>query len=318
MRKMKKTGALAVICLLALQLAAGAVIPLLSNTPQDPLSVTETAAPTQSRPEIEREPEPEAPSTDTLQTTLQDPPQTTPAVTEEPVETTDEIQVGGYEGVRTDPDDDPAAPAPSQSEETDPAVPETEGITTDTPVESAPATESPVTESPVTDAPVTDVPETEPVETLPPEAPPVSPEIEDQGGLLNIDNPDPNYGFKVVNVTGSERTLLEALVMGEAGNQGYIGAALVAQCIKDAMVYEGYKSVAEVRSKLKYTGSISYAPNEDVKKAVAYVFDEGGYAVQHPILFFYYIRNGLNMNGFHETQMFIIQYKDHRFFWKKN
>ncbi len=104
--------------------------------------------------------------------------------------------------------------------------------------------------------------------------------------------------------------------MGEAGDQGYIGAAMVAQCIKDAMIYDGYTSVAAVRKSLKYSGSISRQPNNDVKKAVAYIFDEGGYAVQHPILYFYYSANGIK-KGFHETQEFVVQYKDHRFFWRK-
>lgn len=126
--------------------------------------------------------------------------------------------------------------------------------------------------------------------------------------LLSTDNVDPSYTGQVVNVTGSSRDTLERLVMGEAGNQGFEGAALVAQAIRDTMVLEGY-SVEQVRKKYKYSGSLEFKPNQDVLDAVSYIFDQGGSAVQHRVLFFY-SRNG----GWHETQNFVIQYKQHRFF----
>jgi hypothetical protein len=139
--------------------------------------------------------------------------------------------------------------------------------------------------------------------------------VVDQGGLLTIDDPDYSYGKKIIEITGDERGLLERLVMGEAGDQGFIGAALVAQCIKDAMTYCGYTSVQQVITKMQYSGSTSRTPNKNVLDAVAYVFDEGGYAVRHPILYFYAYTS--HYSSWHETQELIVQYKDHRFFWRK-
>lgn len=127
--------------------------------------------------------------------------------------------------------------------------------------------------------------------------------------LLDIEQTDPEYKGKQLDVTGEDRELLERLVHGESGNQGFTGAALVAQAIRDAMVYDGYDSVYEVRSALGYAGRVDLEPNQDVKDAVAYVFDEGNSAVQHRILYFY-SSNG----GWHETQNFIVEYKAHRFF----
>lgn len=134
----------------------------------------------------------------------------------------------------------------------------------------------------------------------------------EQGGLFAISKPDPNYINRVVNITGNDRVILEALVMGEAGNQGFAGAALVAQCLKDAMVYDGYGSIEEVRRSMGYAGRLDREPNEDVKAAVAYVFDQGGYAVQHRILYFYAFK--WSTSGFHESQNFIIEHGGHRVF----
>ena len=137
-----------------------------------------------------------------------------------------------------------------------------------------------------------------------------------QGGLIDIKNPDKNYGKKVVIVEGRDREILENLVFGEAGNQGFIGCALVAQAIKDMYILGNYSSVDAVRRNTGYSGSITKGTNQDAKNAVAYVFDQGGYAVQHRILYFYapqYARG-----SFHETQNFIVQYGGHKFFdrWK--
>lgn len=130
-----------------------------------------------------------------------------------------------------------------------------------------------------------------------------------QGYLVATDKPDPGYTGVGVIVQGQDRDTLERLVMGEAGNQGFAGAALVAQCIRDAIVFDGYKSVEEVRQSLGYSGRLVWEPNQNVKDAVAYIFDQGQSAVQHRILYFY-SSNG----GWHETQNFIVQVGAHRFF----
>ena len=137
-----------------------------------------------------------------------------------------------------------------------------------------------------------------------------------QGGLIDIQNPDPNYGKKVVTITGRDREILEALVFGEAGNQGFIGCALVAQAIKDMYILGNHPSIDSVRRNTGYSGSITKGTNQDAKDAVAYIFDQGGYAVKHRVLYFYapqYARG-----SFHETQNFVVQYGGHKFFdrWK--
>lgn len=305
MGKMKKAGSLVLICLLILQLAAGALSTARSDEPiaaPDVDSVETSAEQTESKPE-----KLQTPDSGEADLSSAESPLTEPVTENDPADTTDEIQLGGYEGMHTDSDEDLTAPIPSQTGEEDPDVPVTDEITADVPATAAPETVPVITEPT----------EPDPADLLPVEAPAAAPaSSEGQGGLYDIADPDPNYSYKVVKVTGSDRDLLERLVMGEAGDQGYIGAAMVAQCIKDAMTYQGYKTVAEVRSKMKYSGSVSRKPNSDVIKAVAYIFDEGGYAVQHPMLYFYYSRNGIK-KGFHETQEFVVQYKDHRFFWKK-
>lgn len=133
-----------------------------------------------------------------------------------------------------------------------------------------------------------------------------------QGGLLDIANPDPNYTGTAVNITGNDRVILEKLVMGEAGNQGFEGAALVAQCIRDMYLLGGYDSVESVRVNCGYSARLTYTPNQDVLDAVSYIFDQGGYAVKHRILYFYAPR--ASQGRFHNTQNNIIDYKDHRFF----
>ena len=130
--------------------------------------------------------------------------------------------------------------------------------------------------------------------------------------LLSIDNPDENYTGTIVSLDPADRDLLERLVMGEAGAEGYEGAALVAQAIRDTMVYRGYSSVAEVRSALKYSGSIKREPNQDVLDAVSFIFDEGGCAVKHRVYYFYAYK--WCTSKWHETQEFVIQHGDHRFF----
>lgn len=141
-------------------------------------------------------------------------------------------------------------------------------------------------------------------------------ETNTQGGLVDISNPDENYTGRAIEVTGSDRDILERLVQGEAGNQGFIGAALVAQCIRDMYVTGGFTSVDSVRRNCGYSGSLKVEPSQTVKDAVSYIFDQGGYAVKHRILYFYAPK--YSAGSFHNTQNNIINYKDHRFFdrWK--
>lgn len=129
--------------------------------------------------------------------------------------------------------------------------------------------------------------------------------------LFEIAEPDPDYHGSVIELTGTQRDETAWLLQNEAGNQGFEGMVLVAQCIHDALEYEGYADIAAVKAGLGYTTNLSTPPSEDAYAAIEYIFDQGNAAIQHKILYFY------SHNGqWHETQHFIIEYKAHRFFDK--
>lgn len=123
---------------------------------------------------------------------------------------------------------------------------------------------------------------------------------------------DENYTGSVISITGQNRELLEGLVMNEAGNQGFVGAALVAQTIHDTMLLEDCYDVATIKQQYKYSGSMYGTPNDNVVRAVAFIFDKGGMAVQHRLV--YYYNPAIVSSEFHESQKFVLEYKDHRFF----
>ena len=68
---------------------------------------------------------------------------------------------------------------------------------------------------------------------------------------------------------------------------GYTGCALIAQSIRDAMNRSNTTSIDRIISEYQYYGSTAYAPNQDVKDAVSFIFDQNGSAVQHRVLCFY-------------------------------
>lgn len=139
-------------------------------------------------------------------------------------------------------------------------------------------------------------------------------EVQENGTfLIKIKNPDTNYVGRPLKV--KDRHILEGLVMGEFGND-YIGAVLVAQCIRDSMVKSGTNSAAVIKRTYGYTAPVRRKVTQDVKKAVAFVFDEGGSGVQHPIYFFY--ASNLVRGRWHETQKFVVQRKAVRFFSSPN
>lgn len=123
---------------------------------------------------------------------------------------------------------------------------------------------------------------------------------------------DANYNGQSVKLTKYNRDLLERLVFGEAGGEGFVGAVLVAQAVRDTMVMNDIYDTAKIIKRYSYSGSTRKGTSDMVKKAVAYVFDEGGYAVKHRVIYFY--APGLCKSSFHESQKFIIEWKGHRFF----
>ena len=127
--------------------------------------------------------------------------------------------------------------------------------------------------------------------------------------LIGISNPDYNYSPSPVSLSSYDREKLERLVMGEAGSMGYNGCALVAQCIRDAMNRSNTTSIDRIISEYQYYAPTNKEPNQTVKDAVSYIFDQNGSAVQHRILCFY-----TGSSNWHETQNFIVGCGNVRFF----
>lgn len=130
--------------------------------------------------------------------------------------------------------------------------------------------------------------------------------------LLQIDNPDTSYVSYSVELSDYDRDVLEHLVMGEAGGQGFIGCALVAQAIKDTLITDGYASVDAVRVGNGYSASLDNVPNQDVLDAIEFVFDNGGAAVQHRVIYFY--APNVCESAFHESQNYVVTHGGHKFF----
>ena len=132
------------------------------------------------------------------------------------------------------------------------------------------------------------------------------------GYLVAIDNPDTTYKCAQVTLSEHDRDLTERLCMGEFGSGGFVGASLIAQAVKNAICFDGYRSVAQVIKECRYTGSTDCVANEDCKKAVRYIFDENHDAVQHRIMYMY--NPDLVQSAFHESQNYILTYENVRFF----
>jgi hypothetical protein len=137
---------------------------------------------------------------------------------------------------------------------------------------------------------------------------------EGRAPLLRITNEDESYVGDRVELSDEDRDFVERVVMGEAGGEDYVGKALVAQAIRDAMVTDGL-TAREVWANFKYTPRIGREPNDDVKKAVSYIFN-GGYVVKHRVLYFY--APALVSSPWHETQEFVIEHGGHRFFDRRD
>lgn len=126
--------------------------------------------------------------------------------------------------------------------------------------------------------------------------------------LLTIDEPDPNYTGYTWEI--EDRELVERVVTREFGGD-YTGSVLVAQIIRDLMMYENTHKFDDIDEKYGFSGSsIPDPPQEatqNAKDAVAFVFDEGNSAVQHKIMC-YYARDSM-YSEWHESQHFIVEYQ---------
>ena len=130
--------------------------------------------------------------------------------------------------------------------------------------------------------------------------------------LLSIDNPDYTYTTYPMTLSDYDREQLAHMVYGEFGTGGFIGCALIAQCVRDAMVKFGYTSIDEVIDKMQYSGWNYDKPSDFVYDAIDYIFEQGKAAVQHEILVMYATQHVYS--GWHEAQEFVIEYEYVRFF----
>lgn len=73
---------------------------------------------------------------------------------------------------------------------------------------------------------------------------------------LHMASIDYNYNANPVDISGKDREILEALVYGEAGQEGFVGQCLVAQCIRDTMSRMDTTNTKKIIKKFKYAGSI--------------------------------------------------------------
>lgn len=137
------------------------------------------------------------------------------------------------------------------------------------------------------------------------------PKIEPSSEPIYEDIAEPRMYFEL---TAAERKIVEKIVMGEAGGESYKGKVLVAQCILNACIKDDIQP-SEVRRKYQYSGW-KENPNDDVKKAVAAVFDDGYKVTDEPILYFYAPK--YTQSKWHETQRYILTEGGHKFFAEWN
>jgi hypothetical protein len=129
--------------------------------------------------------------------------------------------------------------------------------------------------------------------------------------VISSEAVDESYDPLGIIITKENKELMCKLVFGEAGNQGYYGQLLVAQAIRDTIVYEGNGNIEELIKKYRYSASLDKGYTEETVKACDYILG-GGFAVKHRILYFYAPK--IVKANFHETQKFVVEYEGHRFF----
>lgn len=132
--------------------------------------------------------------------------------------------------------------------------------------------------------------------------------------LIKTKKDTKDFHLNKVKLSEKDRDLLERIVTGEFGGS-YIGACLIAQSIKCAIVYDGYTSIEDVIRGMGYVGRTDIGKSQNAINAVKFIFDDNGLAVKHRLFYMCtedYYNN--NPNNFHSTQNFILQYKNVLFF----
>ena len=111
-------------------------------------------------------------------------------------------------------------------------------------------------------------------------------------------------------LTDEERDTVERVVMAEAGGESYEGQMAVAQCILNASTLHDLRP-DETVEEFKYTGWRP-EPTEEVKQAVAAVFDDGATVFDRDVLYFY--APAICRSTWHEAQDYVTTIGGHRFF----
>lgn len=111
-------------------------------------------------------------------------------------------------------------------------------------------------------------------------------------------------------LTSEQRMLIEQVVSAESRGEPYDGQAAVAQCILNACLKDDITPEQAIK-KYKYTKA-RVEPTESVKEAVAAVFDRGEGITDEPIVYFYNPK--LCESEFHESQVFVMEIANHKFF----
>lgn len=120
-----------------------------------------------------------------------------------------------------------------------------------------------------------------------------------------------------IEVSDSDRYIVECVVAGEAGGHSYPLMKAVAQCMAVSMDMRGM-TANEVRRDHGYHGYMPALEQTDpyawamVCSAVSEIFDEGNFVVYSPIEYFYNPSYG--GGDFHEQKNFIIEIDGVRFF----
>jgi spore germination cell wall hydrolase CwlJ-like protein len=120
-----------------------------------------------------------------------------------------------------------------------------------------------------------------------------------------IDTKPPRY-----YITQAEREEIERVVMAEAGGECWEGQLAVAWCILNAAEKERMRPT-EILTEYKYTSNRK-DPSDSVREAVASAFDRGEEICREQILYFY--APALVSSEWHESQEFVVEIENHRFF----
>lgn len=119
-------------------------------------------------------------------------------------------------------------------------------------------------------------------------------------------------------ITDNDRYVIERIVAGEAGHEPLLGKMAVAQCILNAMEQDNL-TVSGVRETYQYSGwmregfETNYPEDwAEVQQAVWCVFDNGEKVTEENILWFYAPK--YSSGSWHNTQKFVIEISNHRFY----